>query len=288
VLRHELVMDATGRALLTWPLCYRPLHDAVLEDALDRAQHELTGVASVRPQWSPYVRLLRRAARLLQRGGGRTPSRGTAQPAAGVTATAHVTAAAQPAADVAAATPAQPAADVTATASPIEGTGVFARRAFADGDVVLTIDTSRTVDERQPLRPELGEREEHCTPLPDGRVVLLPAPERHLNHSCDPNAYLHTVADELRVVARRAIAAGDEVTLDYLINTHGGSRWQCNCGAARCRGLLEASFFDLPPALQREYLPLLEPWFAARHAARHAAAVQRLAAQPASIPEGPV
>jgi hypothetical protein len=53
-----------------------------LEDALDRAQHELTGVAPVQPQWSPYVRLLRRVARLLQRGGGRTPSRGTAQPAA--------------------------------------------------------------------------------------------------------------------------------------------------------------------------------------------------------------
>ena len=154
---------------------------------------------------------------------------------------------------------------IRAKTSRIEGLGVFADRPFEEGDVVLVIDTSRVVDERHPLRPELGEREDHCTSLQDGRVVLLPAPERHLNHSCDPNAYLRTAGAELRVIARRAIGAGDEITLDYLINTHGGSRWRCRCGAPRCRGLLEASFFDLPLELQREYLGLLEPAFVERH-----------------------
>lgn len=130
---------------------------------------------------------------------------------------------------------------------------------------MLVLDTSRVITEEHPLRPEEGEREDHLAYLAGGEVVLLPEPERHLNHSCDPNAYLHTVDDEVRVVARRAIRAGEEITIDYLINTHGGSSWRCRCGAERCRGELETSFFDLPAGFQREYLPMLEAWFIEEH-----------------------
>ena len=71
-----------------------------------------------------------------------------------------------------------------------------------------------------------------------------------------------------RFVARRRIEAGEEVTLDYLINTHGGSRWKCECGADRCRGTLETSFFELPDVFQREHLPLLEDGFVEEHRVR--------------------
>lgn len=156
--------------------------------------------------------------------------------------------------------------DIVAKQSDIEGIGVFANRPFTPGEVVLVIDTSRVVDEDRPLRPDLGESENHCAYLQHGRVVLLDAPERHLNHSCDPNSYLKTIGGELRVVARRSIRVGEEITLDYVINTDGGSRWGCTCGADRCRGLLEASFFDLPRELKREYMPFIEDWFAEEHA----------------------
>lgn len=156
--------------------------------------------------------------------------------------------------------------ELTARESDIQGLGVFAERRFDAEEVVLVLDPSRVVDEEHPLRPEVGEYEEHCTYLRDGRVVLLKSPERHLNHSCDPNSYMRTQGTELQVVARRPIEPGQEVTLDYLINTHGGSRWRCHCGAERCRGLLEESFFDMPLELQQEYLPLLEDWFAEQHA----------------------
>lgn len=96
-------------------------------------------------------------------------------------------------------------------ASSIQGQGLFATRPFSTADVILTLDTSRVVDEERPLR------------------------------------------------------AGEEVTIDYLINTHGGSSWRCRCGADRCRGELETSFFELPLPFQREYLPLLEDWFVAEH-----------------------
>ncbi|MDS1269043.1 SRPBCC family protein [Lipingzhangella sp. LS1_29] len=59
VLRHTLSMRTTGLARLTWPLVYRPLHDALIEDSLDRAGRAL-GAAPERPaRWSRYVRLLR-------------------------------------------------------------------------------------------------------------------------------------------------------------------------------------------------------------------------------------
>lgn len=59
VLEHRLEMRIHGRALLTWPLLYRPLHDALLEDALTSAQIAL-GEIPGRIPWSRYVRLLRR------------------------------------------------------------------------------------------------------------------------------------------------------------------------------------------------------------------------------------
>lgn len=149
--------------------------------------------------------------------------------------------------------------------SPVEGKGVFATEPARGGDTVLVLDTSRVIDEEHPLRPEEDEHEDHLAFLAGGKVVLLPEPERHLNHSCDPNAYVHTVEMEVRVVARRPIQAGEEVTIDYLINTHGGSSWRCRCGTDRCRGQLETSFFELPIRFQREYLSILEAWFVEEH-----------------------
>lgn len=57
-LRHVLEVRAGGPALLTWPLVFRPLHDALLEDSLDRAQ-SFFGEAPPRRRWSAWVRFLR-------------------------------------------------------------------------------------------------------------------------------------------------------------------------------------------------------------------------------------
>lgn len=60
VLRHELRMTVRGTARLSWPLVFRPLHDALIEDALDRAQRELGLPLLSSARWSWRVRLLRR------------------------------------------------------------------------------------------------------------------------------------------------------------------------------------------------------------------------------------
>ena len=69
-LRHFLRMRAEGRALVTWPVVFRPLHDALIEDALDNAESHLGGTPPER-RWSPWVRILRRA--LARRRAGTTP-----------------------------------------------------------------------------------------------------------------------------------------------------------------------------------------------------------------------
>ncbi|SDL30047.1 hypothetical protein [Streptomyces indicus] len=63
LLRHTLAMHARGPARLTWPLLFRPLHDACLEDSLDRAESANSGVVARRARWSLYVRMLRRFLR---------------------------------------------------------------------------------------------------------------------------------------------------------------------------------------------------------------------------------
>lgn len=50
-------------------------------------------------------------------------------------------------------------------ASSIQGQGLFATQTFFAGDVILTLDTSRVVDEETPLRSERGESEEHLAYL---------------------------------------------------------------------------------------------------------------------------
>jgi len=63
VLRHTIAMHCPRTARLTWPLMFRPLHDALLEDSLECAQSAVTGSLSRPAQWSRYVRFLRRLRR---------------------------------------------------------------------------------------------------------------------------------------------------------------------------------------------------------------------------------
>jgi len=58
VLRHTIKMELAGTARLTWSLVIRPLHDALLEDALSTAQASLGLAPQMRP-WSPWVKIIR-------------------------------------------------------------------------------------------------------------------------------------------------------------------------------------------------------------------------------------
>ncbi len=167
-------------------------------------------------------------------------------------------------------------AEIAVRQSRIDEPGVFTLEDLQASQVVCEFRLGREVTAEAPLRPEHDERPEHC-PLIDGRFYLVPPPERYLNHSCDPSVYLRFSSDRIEVVTRRELVTGTELTIDYLINNQGGDSWPCRCGADRCRGETGKSFFSLPDEFQREYRPLLAPWFCERYASK----IDRIGKEPA-------
>ena len=153
--------------------------------------------------------------------------------------------------------------NVRISESEIHGTGVFARKHLICGEVILIFDDSRLVDDDHPLAD--SESSEHCDYLPNGAVVLMQEPERHINHSCSPNVYVYSTDHERYLLAMTEIDEGEELTYDYSINAVEGDIWECQCGSANCRGEHKCDFFYLPLERQTQYLPFLDPWFAQVH-----------------------
>ncbi|KAL1919081.1 uncharacterized protein VTP21DRAFT_2462 [Calcarisporiella thermophila] len=65
---------------------------------------------------------------------------------------------------------------------------------------------------------------------------------RFINHSCNPNCELQkwTVGSHLRIgiFTKRAIAAGDELTFDYMFERYGKTAQECHCGEPNCKGII--------------------------------------------------
>ena len=151
--------------------------------------------------------------------------------------------------------------------SKAEGLGLFAAKDISKGVAIRRVSIVREISDSDPIDSERGELPEHCS-CHDGKIVLIGYPDRHMNHSCEPNTF-YDYSDDLPLTrAIRNIYAGEELTVDYLINNPGGDTWVCRCGSSRCRGQTGVSFFTLPRSFQQEYLPFLAPWFRARYADR--------------------
>lgn len=58
------------------------------------------------------------------------------------------------------------------------------------------------------------------------------------NHSCAPNVAVEISDGHAWFVSRRAIAAGEELLLDYKMRSE--ERLACRCGSPQCRGYLNA------------------------------------------------
>jgi hypothetical protein len=129
--------------------------------------------------------------------------------------------------------------------SPIAGRGVFARRAFQPGDVVVPYaPRQRRVDARDP--EAIAASATKLTLLSGGNTVIIPdttVPGGWLcNHSCDPNAAIYSDGPG-RIQCTRPIAPGEEVTIFYGWVSHNEpERDPCRCGSPRCRGTIN---FDL-------------------------------------------
>ncbi len=80
-----------------------------------------------------------------------------------------------------------------------------------------------------------------------------------MNHSCDPNVWM---IDEVTLVTRRLVDAGEELTADYVFwqaDEDWIAPWQCNCGAERCRGSITGRDWRLAE-LQHRYNSHFSPF----------------------------
>jgi hypothetical protein len=71
-------------------------------------------------------------------------------------------------------------------------------------------------------------------------------PMRYTNHSCKPNARLCIRQGRVEFYALRAIAQGEEITVDYG-ETHHEGKLRCRCGVAGCRARCSWFRFAPPP-----------------------------------------
>lgn len=147
--------------------------------------------------------------------------------------------------------------DVEVRRSPIHGLGLFARLPIAEGAAVsrlggrmvsgAELDALFAAAGADPARPYID-----TITVADGRHLVLPPrrPNGYGNHSCDPNTWW---VGPYTPVARRGIAAGEEVTNDYGTST--GDRlftMDCGCGSRLCRGRVTGGDWRLPD-LRRRY-----------------------------------
>ncbi len=125
--------------------------------------------------------------------------------------------------------------------SPIAGRGLFARVPIEEGQPVVVwggqVFTTAEI--------QAGKVAERST-VPIGEGIYLGSPvgeydrDRNdlgdlMNHSCDPIVWMQ---DEVTLVTRRAIAAGEELTTDYVFwkdDEVSVSPFVCSCGSPVCR-----------------------------------------------------
>jgi len=124
--------------------------------------------------------------------------------------------------------------DVEVRESAIQGRGLYALREFEIGEVVLKWDLSHTVPTHEIESMPLEERR-YTHPLDKNQILIVQAPERFVNHSCDNNTEVRDLCD----VAIKPIMVGDEITSDY--GSDGAVvSFECSCGSANCRGKIGA------------------------------------------------
>ncbi len=125
--------------------------------------------------------------------------------------------------------------------------GTFATEPIAEGDIVQRYEEQpHVLVTRSHVERHWDERRKdwfarYAWPLTDEVWVMWhddPEDWRPINHACDPTAWI----DGLNLVARRPLAAGEEVTVDYA-TFYGAAMpdFACTCGSTNCRDTIRGS-----------------------------------------------
>lgn len=139
---------------------------------------------------------------------------------------------------------------------PGRGYGLYANKAIAAGEVILALEkrphslvsSSILQQNWNPEQQQLFAR--YAYPLTDEVWVVLsenPAQWTPISHSCDPNAWW----SGLDIAARKPIAEGEEITLDYgTFHNELMPEFACLCQAPECRKTIQGTDY-LQPFIER-------------------------------------
>jgi len=112
--------------------------------------------------------------------------------------------------------------------SKIHGKGVFAKRNFEKGEVVLKWNPKK-------LSLKKGEsptkEQKKNTISKQGKYYLMQPPERYVNHSCEPNTKMNI--NKFKDIAIKSIKKGEEITSSY--PNIDGEKESCRCGSKKCK-----------------------------------------------------
>lgn len=155
----------------------------------------------------------------------------------------------------------------TFKASPIQGLGAFTSAAIKQGEAVEIVGGVVMTEAKFSAFQHTTAR---YNAIQIGEDLHLVEESEHtqtrpgsINHSCDSNLWL---ADEVTLVARRNIDAGEELTVDYaLFTAQPGWRLEfpCHCGTPVCRHTITGNDWQIAP-VQDRYYPHFSPFINAR------------------------
>lgn len=141
--------------------------------------------------------------------------------------------------------------------SPTHGAGVFAAEVIDKGEAIIVFKGPIT----HACETDFGD---YHLQIGDDRYI---GPSGDLddlvNHCCEPNAGFHPASeiDAPLLIAKRVIAVGEEITMDYgaVIDEHGFEGFPCSCGVSSCRSIV-TSFRHLSEVKKQALKPWVMPY----------------------------
>lgn len=154
--------------------------------------------------------------------------------------------------------------------SPVEGSGLFAKRNIKKGEVILKYNIlkscKRIVDKSE--IDNLGRDGDHLDYLGNGKYAIDYSPMSLVNHLCNPNSYTKfTILGKGKLIAKRDIQKNEEITKDYTLGAidqiDNKKPWKlkCLCGSNNCRKIVIGDYFKMPKLYQKRNLKYLPEYF---------------------------
>ena len=113
--------------------------------------------------------------------------------------------------------------DIVVKKSKINGKGVFVKRDFKKGEIILRWNPKIL---NKLKAGKLTTKQKHYLYQEKNKYLLMQSPEKYVNHSCDANTMVKNKYD----IAIRNIKKGEEITSSYAkIN------FKCKCGSKKCQ-----------------------------------------------------